>query len=192
MYTDMLCKKYYAYVPIRYTDINRTDHSYSQWKPYKSASKQLPIKLETLDLSKLLQQTLADMTEQIEASDLSIKLELPDHKVSITADGQRLYRVFQNLIQNAFKYSLEHSRIYVTITTEDKKAIASMKNTSACELSKHIDFTERFTRGDESRTDGGSGLGLSIARSFTEACGGTFTIECIADLFVVKVIFPTL
>ena len=53
-----------------------------------------------------------------------------------------------------------------------------------------MDLTERFVRGDASRTDGGSGLGLSIARTFTEACGGTFSIQTQADLFTAAVSFP--
>ena len=65
-----------------------------------------------------------------------------------------------------------------------------MKNTSATELGDGIDFTERFVRGDKSRTDGGSGLGLSIAKSFTEACGGAFRVETVADLFTAVVSFP--
>ncbi len=58
------------------------------------------------------------------------------------------------------------------------------------ELSDGKDFTERFVRGDASRTDGGSGLGLSIAKSFTEVCGGKLTVETDADLFTVTVSFP--
>ena len=65
-----------------------------------------------------------------------------------------------------------------------------VKNTSAAELLPGTDFTERFVRGDESRTDGGSGLGLSIARSFTEACGGELKVKTDADLFTVTVTFP--
>lgn len=107
----------------------------------------------------------------------------------ILADGQRLYRVFQNLFQNAIKYSLEGSRVYVSLQVEGKIAAASVKNTSQMEIKKDMNFTERFVRGDESRTDGGSGLGLSIAQSFTEACGGEFSWEVDADLFVVKVSF---
>ena len=68
--------------------------------------------------------------------------------------------------------------------------MANIKNTSGVELDDSTDFTERFVRGDESRTDGGSGLGLSIARSFTEACGGSFQVEVNADLFTVTVEFP--
>ena len=107
----------------------------------------------------------------------------------ILADGQRMYRVFQNLFQNAIKYSLQGSRVYVTLEVDGQLAQASVKNTSRQEIDKSRDFAERFTRGDQSRTDGGSGLGLSIAQSFTEACGGEFSWETDADLFVVRVLF---
>ena len=68
--------------------------------------------------------------------------------------------------------------------------MVQIKNTSSVELADNKDFTERFVRGDDSRTDGGSGLGLSIAKSFTEACGGSFLVETNADLFTVTVSFP--
>ena len=103
-----------------------------------------------------------------------------------------MYRVFQNLFQNAIQYSLDGSRVFVTLQTDGSLAVASVKNTSHLELEKGKDFTERFTRGDQSRTDGGSGLGLSIAQSFTEACGGSFSWETNADLFVVTVSFQIL
>ena len=80
--------------------------------------------------------------------------------------------------------------MYVTLKNDGVFVAASVKNTSCQELDPEINFAERFTRGDQSRTDGGSGLGLSIAKSFTEACGGTFKLEMIADLFVVTVAFP--
>ena len=156
----------------------------------KAASKQLPVNLEDLDLGKLLRQTLADMEEQIEESSVTVKAQIPAEAVMIHADGSRLYRVFQNLLQNALKYSLDGSRVFITLKTDNKTARATVKNISQEEIPSDIDFTERFVRGDESRTDGGSGLGLSIARSFTEACGGVFGIEVDADLFVVTVEFP--
>lgn len=155
----------------------------------KAASGNLPMNLEELDLGKLLCQTIADMEEQIENSPVRLKTEMPESAVMIYADGERIYRVFQNLIQNALRYSLEGSRVYITLREDGKAAIASVKNTSREELPLEMDFTERFTRGDMSRSDGGSGLGLSIARSFTEACGGSFKVETIADLFVVTVAF---
>lgn len=155
----------------------------------KAASGELQVNLELLDLKKLMHQTLADMEAQIEAAPVKLKLEIPKEEVIIEADGQRLYRVFQNLLQNALKYSLAGSRVYVTLHTEGTQAMASIKNTSDTEIPSDVDLTERFTRGDVSRTDGGSGLGLSIATSFTEACGGSLHIETIADLFVVTVAF---
>lgn len=157
----------------------------------KAASGQLLVESEILDFGKLLRQTLADMQEDIDKSPVVIKAEIPEQPVMICADGKRMYRVFQNLLQNALKYSLEGSRVYLTLKEDGTFATASIKNTSRQELTVDTDFTERFVRGDESRTDGGSGLGLSIARSFTEACGGSFKIEMIADLFVVTVAFPT-
>ena len=158
----------------------------------KAASGELPMQMEALDFGKLLRQTLADMEEQIRESPVTFRTELPESPVKIIADGQRLYRVFQNLFQNAIKYSLQGSRVYVSLKADGSLAVASIKNTSRQELDTGKNFAERFTRGDLSRTDGGSGLGLSIAQSFTEACGGTFSWETDADLFVVKVVFQTL
>jgi len=156
----------------------------------KAAADQLPVQLETLDFAKLLRQTLADMDEPIQKSRLTLKVDLPESPVLITADGKRLYRVFQNLIQNALQYALEGSRVYLTLTVCGGRAEAALRNTSRTELPEGVDFTARFVRGDESRTDGGSGLGLSIASSFTEACGGEFRVETVADLFTAVVRFP--
>ena len=156
----------------------------------KATSGQLPMQTEILDRGKLLRQTLADMNGQIEESSLIMRAAIPQAPVFVQADGQRLYRVFQNLLQNALRYSLEGSRIYLTLETREAKAVVQIKNTSSMELVDNKDFTERFVRGDDSRTDGGSGLGLSIAKSFTEACGGSFLVETNADLFTVTVSFP--
>ena len=155
----------------------------------KATSGQLPINMETLDMGKLLRQTMADMSDRIEESGLTLRTAIPETPVSVLADGQRLYRVFQNLLQNALRYSLAGSRVFLTLTEEDGQAVVRIKNTSGAELADGKDFTERFVRGDDSRTDGGSGLGLSIAKSFAEACGGKLTVETDADLFTVTVCF---
>ncbi|MGI5893818.1 MAG: sensor histidine kinase [Candidatus Merdivicinus sp.] len=156
----------------------------------KAASGQLPVQMEPIDLAKLLRQTLADMSEAIEASSVTIKSSIPTDPIPIVADGQRLYRVFQNLIQNALQYSLEGSRVYLQTEIRDGVAEVRIKNVSKNELPEDVDFTERFVRGDASRSDGGSGLGLSIAQSFTEACGGSFSIEIDADRFTAVVTLP--
>ncbi|WP_297212223.1 sensor histidine kinase [uncultured Flavonifractor sp.] len=156
----------------------------------KAAAGSLPVSVKVIDYTKLLRQTLADMNEEIEAAPASLRPTLPEEPVWIEADGDRLYRVFQNLIGNALKYALEGSRIYLELKTADGQATAVIRNISRDELPQGVDLTERFVRGDASRTDGGSGLGLSIARTFTEACGGSFTLTTEADLFTVQVSLP--
>ena len=156
----------------------------------KAASGELPLHLEALDLSRLLAQTLADMDEAIAQSGLTFRTALPGAPVWITADGDRLYRVFQNLLQNALQYSLPGSRVYVGLEVREDWAEASVKNTSREELPSGVDFTARFVRGDASRTDGGSGLGLAIASSFAAACGGSLLVETDAHLFTARVRFP--
>ena len=155
----------------------------------KAAAGNLPVTMASLDYAKLLRQTLADMSEAIEASPASLRPRLPEEPVWIEADGDRLYRVFQNLIGNALKYALGGSRIYLDLTVAEGTATAMVRNISRDELPQGVDLTERFVRGDASRTDGGSGLGLSIARTFTEACGGSFAVQTEADLFTARVSF---
>ena len=195
-YADLLCGENlpepagdYARI-LRSKALRLKDMVQDVFEVSKAASGQLPVTLERIDYGKLIRQTLADMAEAIEESPVLIREQLPDAPVLIRADGQRLYRVFQNLIQNALQYSLPGSRVYIRLEMEEGRAAASVKNTSQAELKPGTDYTERFVRGDESRTDGGSGLGLSIARSFTEACGGTLSIETDGDRFTAIVEFP--
>ena len=156
----------------------------------KAATGNLSVDIKPIDFVKLLRQTLADMGEAIEESGLALRPRLPESPVWIAADGDRLYRVFQNLIGNALKYSLEGSRIYLELTVADGQAAAVLRNTSREELPNGVDLTERFVRGDESRTDGGSGLGLSIARSLTQLQHGTFSLTIDGDLFKAALTFP--
>ncbi|MDE6127587.1 MAG: HAMP domain-containing histidine kinase, partial [Lachnospiraceae bacterium] len=157
----------------------------------KATSGNLPVEKQTLDLVKLVRQTLADMEERIQESSLTFKTIISEESMLIEADGEKLYRVFQNLFVNALQYSLENSRVYVMLSVDDGNACAKIKNTSKWE----IDFTpddimERFVRADASRTTEGSGLGLSIVQSFSEVCGGSFSIETDADMFTAFLRFP--
>lgn len=157
----------------------------------KATSGNLPVEIKRLDLAKLLRQTLADMDERIQESTLTFKLNIVSEPLMIHADGEKLYRVFQNLLINALQYSLDNSRVHIQLTEKDGYAYAQVKNTSSQELDfDPVEITERFVRADASRTTEGSGLGLSIAQSFTESCGGTFSIELNADLFTACVAFP--
>ena len=156
----------------------------------KAASGNIDLNLAVLDLGKLIEQTLADMNEEISSSKLVFKTEIPEKPVYINADGRRMYRVFQNLIKNALQYSLEGSRVFVSLQVTDGKAVAELKNVSKYEIDvEKTDVTERFVRGDASRSTEGSGLGLSIVKSFTNACGGEFSVSVDADLFCAKIVF---
>ena len=156
----------------------------------KASTGNLTVEKTILDLGKLIRQTLADMEERIAQTNLTFKVSIPAEPVYIEGDGERLYRVFQNLFDNAIQYSLEYSRVHVGLTVSGQKARATVKNTSKGELDfDTAEIMERFVRADASRTTDGSGLGLSIAKSFAEACGGEFSIETDADMFTAIVEF---
>ena len=132
------------------------------------------------------------MDEKIAASDLEFKVSLTPSQM-VFADGAKLYRVFQNLIDNALKYAMPASRVYIDIAPQQGWTVARVRNVSARALDiPPEELTERFVRGDASRTDGGSGLGLSIAKTFTEACGGRFALRFDADLVTATVSLPLL
>lgn len=148
------------------------------------ATSGVDIDMENLDAVILLNQALADAGDKIEKSGRQMKINIEPKSAMITADGNKLYRVFQNLIDNALNYSMEGTRIFVDLKEEKDYIRLEMKNTASYEMNfTPEEITERFTRGDQSRTDGGNGLGLSIAKTFTEACGGAFRIELDGDVF---------
>ena len=100
--------------------------------------------MENLDLVKLIKQTMAEMEEPISNAPLMFKTAYPQQPAIIYADGQRLYRVFQNLVQNALQYSLEGSRVYVAVKLENHRAAVEVKNISKIEVPEGVDFSERF------------------------------------------------
>lgn len=156
----------------------------------KATSGNLSVEFAELNFTKLIQQTMADMQESIEASDLQFKCNLLE-QVHIMSDGNRLYRVLQNLINNAINYSMERSRVYLNLDVVDDLAIFSIKNMSRDELNfTREQVMERFFRGDQSRSTEGSGLGVAIANSFVEVCGGEFDITIDADLFCATIKIP--
>ena len=108
----------------------------------------------------------------------------------LNLDGQRTYRIFENLLNNAIKYAMPFTRVYVDILNKESEVVITFKNMSAQELNFDADhLTERFVRGDSSRNSEGSGLGLAIAKSFTELQNGKFDINVDGDLFKVTICF---
>ena len=157
----------------------------------KAASGNIPLGLEVLDLKRLFAQTLADIEDSIEASDLRLRVNLPERPVLVLADGSRLYRMLQNVLDNALKYSLNGSRLFVELTEGEGRAVGVVKNTAAYEMDFSAeDVLRRFSRGDKARSSEGSGLGLAIAQSFCERCGGVFGVTIDGDQFKVTMDFP--
>lgn len=154
----------------------------------KSTSGTVELELEELDMKKLLEQTLGDMEDAITDSGMEIRKKLSEEPAKFVGDGKKMYRVFQNLISNALKYSLKGTRIYIEETRLDKTIEVSIKNTASYEM----DFTEeevleRFARADKARNTEGHGLGLAIAESFVKNMGGTFEVDIDGDQFKVSV-----
>ena len=103
-----------------------------------------------------------------------------------------MWRVFDNLLNNICKYSLEKTRVYLTIEEQAKEVLITFRNTSrdALDIAPE-ELMERFTRADDSRHSEGNGLGLAIAKSLIQLQGGTLTLVIDGDLFKAQVKFPT-
>ena len=157
----------------------------------KASSGNIKLEMMDIDIVELVQQTNGEFEDKYELSHLKLVSTLPNEVIIIEADGRRLWRVLENLYNNACKYALENTRVYVGIEDRGAEVVFSIKNVSAAPLNFSPDeLTERFVRGDVSRTTEGSGLGLSIAKSLTELQGGKFKLSIDGDLFKAEVAFP--
>lgn len=154
----------------------------------KMASGSIELTKEKVDLVQLLQQALAEHNQTISDSTLHFRVTNPDKPVYVLVDGKKIWRVFDNLIGNILKYSLENTRVYISVETHNNKVTISFKNVTKYELSENTDeLFERFKRGDTSRHTDGSGLGLAIAKSIVDLHGGNLDIEVDGDLFKVMI-----
>lgn len=167
----------------------------------KASSGNLKLEISDIDFIELIYQTNGEFEEKFASRHLELVTTAPDETLIIEADGRRLWRVLENLYNNAFKYAMEGSRIYIDVikseaeVSEDgiltpERIVFIIKNVSSNPLNIRADeLTERFVRGDVARTTEGSGLGLSIAKSLTELQKGLFEICIDGDLFKVKLAF---
>lgn len=159
----------------------------------KASSGNIKLDIANIDLVELIHQTNGEFEEKYEIRHLELVANLPQENILIAADGRRLWRVLENLYNNAFKYAMEHSRVYVDVAVKKDYVYFTIKNVSQNPLNINADeLTERFVRGDVARTTEGSGLGLSIAKSLTLLQGGLFDIYIDGDLFKAQVGFPIL
>ena len=139
--------------------------------------------LEKLDVALLINQALGEHDNEIQSSGLPFCVEAPK-ELFISADGRKMSRVMSNLINNILKYTMKNTRVFITAAEKNGMIEMEFKNISAYPLNFNVEeITQRFVRGDESRTAEGNGLGLAIAKSYTEICNGTFDIVVDGDMF---------
>lgn len=154
----------------------------------KMASGNVELYKDTIDINQLLDQALAEYDEAIKDSTLQFRIQSIQKPIFATVDGQKLWRVFDNLIENILKYSLEQTRVYISVQEINEQVKLTFKNVSKYELNEQADeLFERFKRGDASRQTDGSGLGLAIAKSIIDLHGGELNIEIDGDLFKVTI-----
>ena len=163
----------------------------------KITSGNISLHFERINLTELMNQTIGEFSEKFDTKNLTTVMNVNTRDVVIEADSRRIWRVMENLFSNVCKYAMPGTRVYVTLDKvarseeETDRIKVTVKNISENPLlCKPEELTERFIRGDESRTTEGSGLGLSIAQNLTIAQRGSFEIELDGDLFKVHLTFP--
>lgn len=155
----------------------------------KMASGNMELIKEKVDLAQLLEQALAEYNEKMSESTLQFRISSPEKPIYAVVDGQKMWRVFDNIIGNILKYSLENTRVYISMNQVGNKVEISFKNIAKYELGGDVnELFERFKRGDASRQTEGSGLGLAIAKSIVDLHNGELDIDVDGDLFKVTII----
>lgn len=159
----------------------------------KASSGTIHLEPIRFNASELLRQAIGDFEERLTERSLTVCMNLPESPVNVLADGVCTHRIIENLLSNVCKYALSGTRVFITLDLPENTGLAllTIKNTSASALSKTPEeLMMRFSRGDEARSDEGSGLGLSIAESLAALQGGTFYVETDGDLFKAKLTIP--
>lgn len=156
----------------------------------KASSGALNVNMERVNISELLRQSSAEYGERMEAVNITPVVNMPEEDIYVRADGRLLWRVVENLLQNICKHGMPGTRAYLEARTENGRAVVSFKNISQQQLNIPVEeLLERFVQGDESRSRGGSGLGLNIAESLTELMKGKLKLSLDGDLFKVEMWF---
>lgn len=156
----------------------------------KAQSGNETVTLEKIDTALLIQQALAEQDREIQTSGLTFCVNTPK-ELYIRADGRKMSRVLGNLLQNILKYAMKNTRVFLSAYREGQDAVLEFKNIASYPMDfRGEEIVGRFVRGDESRTAEGNGLGLAIAKSYTELCGGQLEIVVDGDLFKARLRFP--
>lgn len=157
----------------------------------KASSGAVTLNKMQVNLYELAVQAVGELEDGFAGNGLQVVLNPPETAPIVFVDSQKTWRIIDNLLNNARKYSLSGSRVYVDIAEQDGFGQFVIKNISGEALNIDPDeLTQRFVRGDSSRTKEGSGLGLSIAKDLCTLQGGTLKIEIDGDLFKATVSLP--
>ena len=157
----------------------------------KASTGNLEVLLAPCEVGVMLTQTAGEYEQRLTEKELTLVTNQPERPVKILADGRRLWRVFDNLMNNICKYAQRGTRVYLTLEEQNGQAVISFKNISREPLNLSTDeLLERFVQGDSARKTDGNGLGLSIAKSLTELQNGSLELMTDGDLFKVVLRFP--
>jgi len=157
----------------------------------KASTGNLEVELVPCSANMLLSQAAGEYEEKLSALQLEMLVDQPEQELKIMADGRRMWRIFDNLMNNICKYALSGTRVYLSLEQSGENAVFTFRNTSREPLNiTEEELMERFTRGDSSRHTEGNGLGLSIAKSLAQLQNGTIKIMIDADLFKAQLWFP--
>ncbi len=157
----------------------------------KAATGNMDVDLAPCQAEVLLEQLAGEFQDRCRSADLTLVVRQPEEPVRILVDSRRIWRVFENLMGNACKYSLPGSRVYLSLEKRGDTAVFTFRNTSREPLDiSPEELIERFVRGDSARSTEGNGLGLSIAQSLTQVQGGEMNLGIDGDLFKVTLAFP--
>lgn len=157
----------------------------------RASSGEIELNVIRLNFAELLNQVVGENIDRFENKGLEMVSVISKKPVMINADGRHLFRITENVLNNAYKYSKENSKVYLGLVADENEAIMTLENTSFRPINETPEeLMERFVRGDKARSTEGSGLGLSIARSLTELMKGKFMIEIKGVNFKVTIRFP--
>lgn len=156
----------------------------------KVNSGNINLDLMELNLIQLIEQTKDECFEVLNSRGLEMIMTLANSEIPLMLDGDKTYRIFENLFNNVAKYALPSTRVYIDIIESEEDVMVEIKNISASQMNfTSEEIVERFVRGDKSRHESGSGIGLAIVKSYVEAQGGSFKIDIDGDLFKAIIVF---
>ncbi|MCL2299838.1 MAG: HAMP domain-containing histidine kinase [Firmicutes bacterium] len=157
----------------------------------KASSGNVELHPVEVNLHELALQAVGENSDALAAQGIELIIQAPEEAPVVWADGQKTWRVVENLMSNVKKYTMPGTRVYLQLAREGGFGGLTVKNISGAPLNIPAqELTQRFVRGDMARSGEGSGLGLSIADSLCKVQGGRFELQIDGDLFKAGVWLP--